>query len=52
MDGENLAAAMIENIPARHEGAQAVCVYAVPAPVTGDQVMATLAGTFDPPSFA
>ncbi|MEU0898398.1 long-chain-fatty-acid--CoA ligase [Streptomyces massasporeus] len=52
VDGENLAAAMIENILARYEGAEAVCVYAVPDPVTGDQVMATLAGTFDPLSFA
>ncbi|MFB7931019.1 AMP-binding protein [Streptomyces sp. NPDC056039] len=52
VDGENLAAAMIENILARYEGAAAVCVYAVPDPVTGDQVMATIAGTFDPLSFA
>ncbi len=52
VDGENLAAAMIENILARYEGAAAVCVYAVPDPVTGDQVMATIAGTFDPESFA
>ncbi|MEV5105749.1 long-chain-fatty-acid--CoA ligase [Streptomyces massasporeus] len=52
VDGENLAAAMIENILARYEGAEAVCVYAVPDPVTGDQVMATLAGFFDPLSFA
>ncbi|MFD8229591.1 long-chain-fatty-acid--CoA ligase [Streptomyces massasporeus] len=52
VDGENLAAAMIENILARYEDAEAVCVYAVPDPVTGDQVMATLAGTFDPLSFA
>ncbi|MFD9932867.1 long-chain-fatty-acid--CoA ligase [Streptomyces massasporeus] len=52
VDGENLAAAMIENILARYEGAEAVCVYAVPDPVTGDQVMATLAGSFDPLSFA
>ncbi|MCT9143097.1 long-chain-fatty-acid--CoA ligase [Streptomyces violarus] len=52
VDGENLAAAMIENILARYEGAVAVCVYAVPDPVTGDQVMATIAGTFDPLSFA
>ncbi|MCK8436374.1 AMP-binding protein [Streptomyces sp. D2-8] len=51
VDGENLAAAMIENILARYEGADAVCVYAVPDPVTGDQVMATLAGTFDPEGF-
>ncbi|MET9758231.1 long-chain-fatty-acid--CoA ligase [Streptomyces sp. NPDC006372] len=52
VDGENLAAAMIENILARYEGAAAVAVYAVPDPVTGDQVMATIAGTFDPLSFA
>ncbi|MFI0541885.1 long-chain-fatty-acid--CoA ligase [Streptomyces sp. WSLK1-3] len=51
VDGENLAAAMIENILARYEGAVAVAVYAVPDPVTGDQVMATLAGTFDPETF-
>ncbi|MFI1033615.1 AMP-binding protein [Streptomyces sp. NPDC020951] len=52
VDSENLAAAMIENILARYEGAAAVAVYAVPDPVTGDQVMATLAGTFDPLGFA
>ncbi|MEU3886285.1 long-chain-fatty-acid--CoA ligase [Streptomyces sp. NPDC029041] len=52
VDGENLAAAMIENILARYEGAEAVCVYAVPDPVTGDQVMATIAGSFDPEGFA
>jgi fatty-acyl-CoA synthase len=51
VDGENLAAAMIENILARYEGAAAVAVYAAPDPVTGDQVMATLAGTFDPVAF-
>ncbi|MER6422652.1 long-chain-fatty-acid--CoA ligase [Streptomyces sp. NPDC001137] len=52
VDSENLAAAMIENILARYEGADAVAVYAVPDPVTGDQVMATIAGTFDPAGFA
>ncbi|GKQ37698.1 AMP-binding protein, partial [Streptomyces sp. A012304] len=52
VDGENLAAAMIENILARYEGALAVAVYAVPDPVTGDQVMATIAGHFEPRSFA
>ncbi|MFF6980716.1 AMP-binding protein [Streptomyces sp. NPDC008343] len=52
VDSENLAAAMIENILARYEGAVAVAVYAVPDPVTGDQVMATIAGTFDPVAFA
>ncbi|MFV8188890.1 AMP-binding protein [Streptomyces sp. AF1B] len=51
VDSENLAAAMIENILARYEGAAAVAVYAVPDPVTGDQVMATIAGTFDPTTF-
>ncbi|CCK29818.1 acyl-CoA synthetase [Streptomyces davaonensis JCM 4913] len=52
VDGENLAAAMIENILTRYEGAHAVAVYAVPDPVTGDQVMATIAGSFDPVAFA
>ncbi|MBT2674109.1 long-chain-fatty-acid--CoA ligase [Streptomyces sp. ISL-14] len=52
VDGENLSAAMIENILARYEGAAAVAVYAVPDPVTGDQVMATIAGDFDPDGFA
>ncbi|MFE5032927.1 long-chain-fatty-acid--CoA ligase [Streptomyces sp. NPDC056683] len=52
VDGENLAAAVIENIVARYEGAEAVAVYGVPDPVTGDQVMATVAGRFDPLRFA
>ncbi|MCH5671681.1 AMP-binding protein [Streptomyces gilvus] len=52
VDGENLAAAMIENILARYPGADAVAVYAVPDPVTGDQVMATIAGSFEPAGFA
>ncbi|OIJ62700.1 acyl-CoA synthetase [Streptomyces mangrovisoli] len=52
VDGENLAASMIENIVARYDGAVAVAVYAVPDPVTGDQVMATIAGGFDPVGFA
>ncbi|MFI5678303.1 AMP-binding protein [Streptomyces cellulosae] len=52
VDGENLAAAMIENILARYGGAVAVAVYAVPDPVTGDQVMAAIAGDFDPGDFA
>ncbi|MGW6906460.1 AMP-binding protein [Streptomyces sp. NPDC054940] len=52
VDGENLSAAMIENILARYEGADAVAVYAVPDPVTGDQVMATIAGEFDAMGFA
>ncbi|MFM9453847.1 long-chain-fatty-acid--CoA ligase [Streptomyces europaeiscabiei] len=52
VDSENLAAAAIENILARYEGAEAVAVYAVPDPVAGDQVMATIAGAFDPDGFA
>ncbi|MFJ7078068.1 AMP-binding protein [Streptomyces sp. NPDC098781] len=52
VDGENLSAAMIENILARYGGAAAVAVYAVPDPVTGDQVMATIAGEFEPAAFA
>ncbi|WP_406372132.1 long-chain-fatty-acid--CoA ligase [Streptomyces sp. NBC_00647] len=55
VDSENLAAAMIENILARYEDAAAVAVYAVPDPVAGDQVMATLAlkegARFDPLTF-
>jgi len=56
VDSENLAAAMIENIVARYEDTVAVAVYAVPDPVAGDQVMATLAlregALFDPHGFA
>ncbi|WP_210591086.1 long-chain-fatty-acid--CoA ligase [Streptomyces sp. GESEQ-35] len=52
VDSENLAAAVIENILARYEGADAVAVYAVPDPVTGDQVMAAISGDFDPLDFA
>ncbi|MFF4898414.1 AMP-binding protein [Streptomyces sp. NPDC001068] len=52
VDGENLAAAVIENILARYGGADAVAVYGVPDPVTGDQVMATVAGRFEPLDFA
>ncbi|MDO0933418.1 long-chain-fatty-acid--CoA ligase [Streptomyces sp. DG2A-72] len=51
VDSENLAAAMIENILARYEGADAVAVYAVPDPVTGDQVMAAVSGAFEPDGF-
>ncbi|MEU9114158.1 AMP-binding protein [Streptomyces sp. NPDC048483] len=56
VDSENLAAAMIENILARYAPATGVAVYAVPDPVAGDQVMATLAlrdgAAFDPEGFA
>ncbi|MFI6469404.1 AMP-binding protein [Streptomyces sp. NPDC050516] len=50
VDSENLAAAMIENILARWERVTGVAVYAVPDPVTGDQVMAALSlrGGLDP----
>ncbi|MGW2629860.1 AMP-binding protein [Streptomyces chattanoogensis] len=55
VDSENLAAAMIENILARYAPATGVAVYAVPDPVAGDQVMATLAlrdgAAFDPEDF-
>ncbi|MFY0515274.1 AMP-binding protein [Streptomyces anulatus] len=55
VDSENLAAAMIEHILARWEAAAATAVYAVPDPVTGDQVMAALAlragAAFDPAAF-
>ncbi|MFE0632484.1 AMP-binding protein [Streptomyces sp. NPDC058864] len=56
VDGENLAAAVIENVLARFPAAAAVAVYAVPDPVSGDQVMAALAlregSAFDPGAFA
>ena len=42
VDGENFAAAPIERIIGRHPDVAAVAVYAVPDPVTGDQVMAAL----------
>ena len=42
VDGENFAAAPIERILGRHPDVAAVAVYAVPDPVTGDQVMAAL----------
>ncbi|MGX5394956.1 AMP-binding protein [Streptomyces anulatus] len=56
VDSENLASATIEHILARWEPAAATAVYAVPDPVTGDQVMAALAlragAVFDPAAFA
>ncbi|HVC70878.1 MAG TPA: AMP-binding protein [Acidimicrobiales bacterium] len=52
VDGENFAAAPVERILARYDGVVTACVYPVPDPRTGDQVMATLElvpGTvFDP----
>ncbi|MGW6820396.1 AMP-binding protein [Streptomyces sp. NPDC055005] len=56
VDSENLAAAVIENVLARWEDAEAVAVYAVPDEVAGDQVMAAVAlrpgVTFRPSAFA
>jgi fatty-acyl-CoA synthase len=56
VDAENFAAAPIERILARHPDVAAVAVYAVPDPVTGDQVMAALelrpGSTFDADGFA
>jgi fatty-acyl-CoA synthase len=55
VDSENFAAAPVERILARFEGASGVAVYPVPDPSTGDQVMAALeleAGVkFDPDTF-
>ncbi|WP_326808450.1 MULTISPECIES: AMP-binding protein [unclassified Streptomyces] len=56
VDGENLAAAVIEHLLARCPGVTSAAVYAVPDPVSGDQVMAALAlerqRPFDPEEFA
>ncbi len=56
VDSENFAAAPVERIVARFEGASGVAVYPVPDPSTGDQVMAALeleSGVeFDPDAFA
>ncbi|MFD7612258.1 AMP-binding protein [Streptomyces sp. NPDC059828] len=55
VDGENLAAAMIESILCRWDAASGAAVYAVPDPVSGDQVMAAVAlrpgAAFDPVAF-
>lgn len=42
VDSENFAAAQVERILQRHPAVSAAPVYAVPDPVTGDQVMAAL----------
>ena len=56
MDGENFAAAPVGRILERFPDVVLAVVYAVPDPVTGDQVMAALQlrpGTvFDPEAFA
>jgi fatty-acyl-CoA synthase len=56
VDGENIAAAPIERMLARHPDVLLSAVYAVPDPVTGDQLMAALwlhdGARFDPDAFA
>jgi fatty-acyl-CoA synthase len=56
VDGENFAAAPVIRILMRHPDVVLAVVYAVPDPVTGDQVMAALqlrpGAVFDPGSFA
>ena len=57
VDAENFAAAPVERILCRFPGVTAAAVYAVPDPVTGDQVMAALelpgssGGEFDAAAF-
>jgi fatty-acyl-CoA synthase len=54
VDGENLGTAPIERILLRHNAIADAAVYAVPDPVTGDQVMAavvTNGTTLDPTEF-
>jgi fatty-acyl-CoA synthase len=56
VDGENFAAAPVEEILQRHPDVVLASVYAVPDTVVGDQVMATLllrpGKTFDPVGFS
>ena len=55
VDGENFAAAPVESLLLRHPDVVLAAVYAVPAPDTGDEVMASLVlrdgATFDPRGF-
>ncbi len=55
VDGENLAAAPVEQILLRHPEVSRVAVYAVPDPTTGDQLVAALVlrpgSELDPASF-
>ncbi|SEC56761.1 fatty-acyl-CoA synthase [Amycolatopsis tolypomycina] len=53
VDGENLGTAPIERILLRHPAITDAAVYAVPDPVTGDQVMAAVVtdGTLDADGF-
>ncbi|MFI6601921.1 AMP-binding protein [Nonomuraea sp. NPDC050536] len=48
VDSENFAAAPVERIIARHPKVVMVAVYAIPDPVTGDQVMAAIEGDLTP----
>lgn len=56
VDGENFAAAPVTRVLERHHDIVLAAVYAVPDPVTGDQVMAALqlkeGAAFDPEAFA
>jgi fatty-acyl-CoA synthase len=56
VDGENFAAAPVENVVARHPGVVLAAVYAVPSPEVGDDVMIAVhvrdAGGFDVEEFA
>ena len=56
VDGENIAAAPIERLLTRHPDVMLAAVYAVPDPVTGDQLMTALwlhdDAAFDPEAFA
>ena len=56
VDGENFAAGPVEGILGRFPGVASVVVYAVPDPLSGDQVMAVLEldadVTFDPEALA
>jgi len=56
VDGENFAAGPVARILERHDDVAFAVVYAVPDPVTGDQVMAALqlrpGAVFDPEAFA
>ncbi len=56
VDGENFASAPVTRVLERHPDVVLAAVYAVPDPVTGDQVMAALqlrdGAEFDPEAFA
>ena len=56
VDGENFAAAPVERILSRWDPVSMAAVYAVPDPLSGDQVMATIVlrtgERFDPAGFA